>query len=305
MRTQLSTGLLALSYGASLGSAHSYVSNINIDKLMYNGFHPPTPDDGPLTIGWSTTAFDQGYVNQTGYTNGEIICHRDGSNAHAHALVAAGDHIHIQWNGWPMSHKGPVLDYLASCGKNQPCEEVDKNDLRFFKISEYGLIDGANNTLGPGGLWATDLLIANNNSWIVEIPPQIQPGFYVLRTEIISLHNASNAIGAQNYPQCLNIRITGTGTILPEGTLGKDLYSPDEPSVHLDIYQGLSTYKIPGPTLMSGVKEGTVPLSHPVPTGTGAVYTGTETTPVATHPPTVTASSVASTLMPRLSASKR
>ncbi|KAI0103904.1 lytic polysaccharide monooxygenase [Nemania sp. FL0031] len=275
-------GLLALAYGASLGIAHSYVSNINVDRLMYDGFHPPTPDLNPLAIGWYTAAFDQGYVNQTGFTTEEIICHRGSRNANAHALIQAGDRIHVQWNGWPISHKGPVMDYLASCGENQPCEKVDKNDLRFFKISELGLLDGANTTFGPGGLWATDLLIVNNNSWIVEIPPQIKPGFYVLRTEIIALHNASNAIGSQNYPQCLNIRIAGSGTVLPSGTLGRELYDPDEPSVHLDIYNGtLSTYRIPGPTVVSGVKAGTIPpLSHPLPTGPGATYVGTATTPV-------------------------
>ncbi|KAI0430787.1 glycosyl hydrolase family 61-domain-containing protein [Xylaria sp. FL1042] len=277
-------GLLALAYGTRLGLAHSFVSNINIDRLMYDGFHPPTPDSDPLAVGWSTTAFDQGYVNQTGFTTEEIICHRGSRNANAHALVSAGDRIHVQWNGWPMSHKGPVMDYLASCGENQTCEKVDKNELSFFKISELGLLNGTNTTAGPGGLWATDLLIANNNSWIVEIPSQIKPGFYVLRTEIIALHNASNEIGSQNYPQCLNIRIAGNGTVLPGGTPGKKLYSPDDPSVHLDIYDGLSTYKIPGPAVMSGVKAETIPpLSHPVPTGAGAIYTGTATTPVITQ----------------------
>ncbi|KAI1307075.1 lytic polysaccharide monooxygenase [Xylaria venustula] len=285
MSTYHFTSLVVLAYGASLSVSHGFVSNINIDRLMYDGFHPPTPNADPLAVGWSTTAFDQGYVNQTGFTTEEIICHRGSENANAHALVSAGDRIHIQWNGWPMSHKGPVMDYLASCGGNQTCEKVDKNDLNFFKISELGLLDGKNITAGPGGLWATDLLIANNNSWIVEIPQQIKPGFYVLRTEIIALHNASNEIGSQNYPQCLNIAIVGNGTVLPSGTPGKKLYDPNDPSVHLNIYEGLSTYKIPGPAVMSGVKADTIPpLSHPVPTGPGAIYTGTATTPAITTP---------------------
>ncbi|KAI0533003.1 glycosyl hydrolase family 61-domain-containing protein [Xylaria digitata] len=292
--------LLASAYGASLCVAHSFVSNINIDRLYYDGFHPPTPDSYPLAVGWSTTAFDHGYVNQTGFTTEEIICHRGSKNANAHALVSAGDRIHVQWNGWPMSHKGPIIDYLASCGENQPCENMDKNDLNFFKISELGLLNASNTTAGPGGLWATDLLIANNNSWIVEIPPQIKPGFYVLRTEIIALHNASNAIGSQNYPQCVNIRIAGNGTVLPSGIPGKKLYEPDEPSVHLDIYEELSTYKIPGPTVMSGVEAGTIPpLSHPLPTGPGATYIGTETTPIATRIATRVLGVVFSTLTAR------
>ncbi|KAF2963031.1 hypothetical protein GQX73_g10538 [Xylaria multiplex] len=292
--------LLTSAYGASLCVAHSFVSNINIDRLMYDGFHPTAPDSYPLAIGWSTTAFDHGYVNQTGFATEEIICHRGSHNANAHALVSAGDRIHVQWNGWPMSHKGPIMDYLASCGNNQPCEKVDKNDLNFFKISELGLLDASNTTAGPGGLWATDLLIANNNSWIVEIPPHIKPGFYVLRTEIIALHNASNSIGSQNYPQCVNIRIEGNGTVLPSGTPGKKLYEPDEPSVHLDIYEDLSTYKIPGPAVMSGVEAGKIPpLSHPLPTGPGVTYIGIETTPVATRAATGELGAVLSTLTDR------
>ncbi|KAI1188025.1 glycosyl hydrolase family 61-domain-containing protein [Nemania serpens] len=283
---------LTFAYSVSLGAAHSFIPNINVNRLMYDGFHPLTPNFSPMPVGWSTTAFDQGYVNQTGYTTEEIICHRGARNAKAHALVKAGDHIHVQWNGWPMSHKGPMIDYLASCGENKPCEEVDKNDLNFFKISELGLLDGANDTAGPGGLWATDLLIANNNSWIVEIPPQMKQGFYVLRSEIIALHNASNEIGCQNYPQCLNIYIAGDGAFLPTGTPGKKLYDPEDPSVHLDIYDGLSTYKIPGPPVASGLATGTIPpLSHPMPTGTGGIYTGTQTAAV-----TVKVTSVASML---------
>ncbi|KAI0152751.1 lytic polysaccharide monooxygenase [Xylariaceae sp. FL1272] len=277
--SRLSLAVVACS--SSFCAAHSFISNINIDRLFYDGFSPATSSPDPLAVGWSTTAVDQGYVNQTGYTTDEIICHRGSANARAHALVKAGDRIQLQWHGWPQSHKGPVMDYLASCGENKPCETVDKNDLRFFKIDEMGLINGTNATVGgPGGLWASDLLIANNNSWVVEIPSEIKPGFYVLRTEIIALHNASNALGAQNYPQCINLRIAGNGNLLPSGTLGKELYSPEDPSVHLDIYKGLSTYKIPGPTPISVAT--TVPLSHPVPTSDGPVYTGTATTPVTT-----------------------
>ncbi|KAI1170078.1 glycosyl hydrolase family 61-domain-containing protein [Nemania sp. FL0916] len=291
--------LLALAYAASLCAAHSYVPNLNVDRLMYDGFRPTSPGSNPLAIGWSTTAYDQGYVNQTGYTTDEIICHRGSQNAQAHGLVNAGDRLHVQWNGWPMSHKGPLIDYLASCGENTPCEEVNKEDLQFFKISELGLIDGANDTAGPGGYWATDLLIANNNSWIVQIPPQIKPGYYVLRTEIIALHNASVSIGGQNYPQCLNIQIAGSGTVLPSGTPGMKLYDPKDPSMHLDIYEGLTTYKIPGPPVMSGVKAGTIPpLSHPLPTGPAPTYIGTTTTPLPAGA-TVTAASPTITSTPR------
>ncbi|KAI1820688.1 lytic polysaccharide monooxygenase [Xylaria intraflava] len=292
MQTISYLGWLCFAYHVSLGDAHGFISNINVNRLFYNGWNPSLPDADPLSIGWSNSVFDQSFVNPKGYTTPDIICQRNGKSAHAHALISAGDHVQIQWNGWPIDHKGPVMNYLASCGENQPCEDVDKNDLRFFKISELGLIDGADTTTGPGGLWASDLLIANNHSWILEIPPMIKPGFYVLRSEIIALHTASVDRGAQNYPQCFNIRIEGQGTVLPSGIPGTELYDPEDPSVHLNIYEGVSTYKIPGPTVMSGVTAETIPpLSHPMPTGAGPIYTGTETTPVATAAQATTTSS--------------
>ncbi|KAI2615823.1 glycoside hydrolase family 61 protein [Hypomontagnella submonticulosa] len=262
--------------GPVLVSAHGFISNVNIGGLSYDGFRPTEPNAHPFAIGWSTTAFDQGYVNQTGYRTEEIICHRDAKNAKGHAPIAAGGIVHLQWNGWPQSHKGPVMDYLAPCGES--CETVDKNTLRFFKINQVGLVDGSQ----APGLWGSDQLIANNNSWMVELPRRIQPGFYILRHEIIALHNASREIGAQNYPQCINLQITGGGTDVPSGVLGKELYSPDDPSMHLDIAAGVSAYKIPGPAPVSGIVTAT--LSHPVPTGSGTPLTGTEA--VATPTPT-------------------
>jgi hypothetical protein len=95
-------------------------------------------------------------------------------------------------------------------------------------------------------------LIANNNSWSVTIPTDIAPGNYVLRHEIIALHSAGESNGAQNYPQCVNLEISGTGTATPSGTLGTALYSEADPGILFDIYASLSTYDIPGPTLYSG-----------------------------------------------------
>ena len=102
----------------------------------------------------------------------------------------------MDWNGWPESHHGPVIDYLAPCS-NGDCTTVDKTSLKFFKIAEAGLIS---DTTAPGS-WASDQLIANNNSWSITIPAKIAPGPYVLRHEMIALHSANNANGAQNYPQ--------------------------------------------------------------------------------------------------------
>jgi hypothetical protein len=125
---------------------------------------------------------------------------------------------------------------------------VDKTTLEFFKIDGVGLVD---DTTVPGS-WASDTLIANNNSWTVTIPLDIAPGNYVLRHEIIALHSAYSVDGAQNYPQCVNLEVTGSGTATPSGVLGTALYTETDPGIDINIYQSLSTYIVPGPTLYSG-----------------------------------------------------
>ena len=147
------------------------------------------------------------------YGSSDIICHENATNAKGHAAVAAGEKINIQWTTWPSSHHGPVISYLADCGDS--CETVDKTTLEFFKIDGVGLVDDTD----VPGTWGDDQLIANNNSWLVEIPPTLKAGYYVLRHEIIALHSAEEEDGAQNYPQCFNLQVTGSGTAHPSGVL--------------------------------------------------------------------------------------
>ncbi|KAL1971557.1 hypothetical protein VTN31DRAFT_2178 [Thermomyces dupontii] len=239
--------LLALLAGITRTSAHGYVSNIVVNGVYYRGWLPgedPYNPDPPIGVGWETPNLGNGFVTPEEASTDAIICHKEAKPARGHATVKAGDKIYIQWQPipWPESHHGPVLDYLAAC--NGDCETVDKTSLRFFKISNKGLIDGSS----PPGYWADDQLIENGNGWLVQIPEDIKPGNYVLRHEIIALHAAGNPNGAQLYPQCFNLHITGSGTVEPQGIPATELYSPDDPGILINIYQPLTTYEVPGPT---------------------------------------------------------
>ncbi|KAJ4317184.1 hypothetical protein N0V84_007488 [Fusarium piperis] len=242
--------ILSALAGAIGVAAHGHVNNIVINGASYAGydvFSLPYSTNPPVVVGWSTTATDNGFVAPDAFGTADIICHKDAKNAKGHAKVAAGDSIFLQWDTWPESHKGPVLDYLASCGASG-CETVDKETLKFFKISEKGLIDGSSSP----GKYAADELITNSNGWMVKVPENIKPGFYVLRHEIIALHSGGQENGAQNYPQCFNLEVTGSGTEQPEGTLGTQLYKADDEGILFNIYTQLSTYPIPGPKLIAG-----------------------------------------------------
>ena len=160
------------------------------------------------------------------------------------------------------------IDYLANC--NGPCEKVDKTTLEFFKIDGVGLVS---DNPSPG-TWASDELISNNQSWVVKIPETLAAGNYVLRHEIIALHSAEEAGGAQFYPHCVNLAITGTGTSKPSGTLGTALYKESDPGVLVNIYTSLASYDVPGPSPIAGA----VAISsqyQPSITANGVVETGT------------------------------
>uniref|UniRef100_UPI0021825AFC cPMO2 n=1 Tax=compost metagenome TaxID=702656 RepID=UPI0021825AFC len=228
---------------------HGFVSGIVADGSYYGGYNTdeyPYMSNPPNVIAWSTTATNCGFTNGTGYQSPDIICHSNASNGSNTAVVAAGSSIQFQWTVWPASHHGPLITYLAPCGGN--CATVDKTTLDFTKIAAVGLVNG----VSPPGVWADDSMIADNNTAVVVIPASYAPGNYVLRHEIIALHVAGNNNGAQNYPQCFNIQITGGGSAQGSGVAGTSLYKNTDPGIKFNIYSDLSGgYPIPGPALFA------------------------------------------------------
>jgi cellulase len=240
--------LLALVAGASVVSAHGYVSQWNVGGQTFDGFNQQWQSDPSQLddfIAWSTTASDNGFVEPSAYGSPDIICHRGAANGKLNtATVAAGGKVIATWNTWPDSHHGPIIDYLAPA--SDPTT-VDKASLSWIKIQESGLQSGSN-----PGVWATDNLLANNLAHEITIPADLKPGNYVLRHEIIALHSANQANGAQNYPQCVNIQVTGSGSQLPAGTVGTSLYKADEAGILFNLYTSFTSYTMPGPALAFG-----------------------------------------------------
>jgi cellulase len=90
---------------------------------------------------------------------------------------------------------------------------------------------------------------SKGNAWTVTIPENLAPGNYVLRHEILALHSAGQANGAQFYPQCINLEVTGSGSATPDGVAGTSLYTAEDPGVLFNLYGEFSEYPIPGPAL--------------------------------------------------------
>ena len=224
--------------------------NRQINYSPHQWGHPATP-------GWEIPKDqDNGFIDVSGYQNPDIICHVGATPGRSSITVAAGDSIGLQWTSWPESHHGNMVNYLANC--NGECEKADKTQLRFNKLSEEGLkhpnpnipvgkqIDGTTT-----GFWAGDQLIADGDLTWFQVPEWLAAGNYVLRHELMALHNAMpQGSGIQHIPQCINLIVTGGGSdSLDSGTLGTDLYRADQPGVVVNIFANPGEYTVPGPEL--------------------------------------------------------
>lgn len=72
----------------------------------------------------------------------------------------------------------------------------------------------------------------------VRVPQGLKPGHYLIRAEMIGLHEGEVSYvqnprrGAQFYPDCVQIEVTGNGTVeLPKGVGFPGAYSYDDPGV--------------------------------------------------------------------------
>lgn len=170
------------------------------------------------------------------------------------------------------SHKGPIMVYISKASSNG-------EGAVWTKIYEDGLTNGK---------WAVDKFIANKGAITIDMP-NIEPGDYLIRPEIIALHEGNREKGAQFYNGCGQIKVTGSGTAALPAT-GVDMtkvYSATDPGVLFNIYGGATSYPIPGPKVWNGASSGGNSGSSP------ATPTKPAASPVASPKPTNTQGSSA------------
>jgi len=242
------SSILAFAALVSTAYGHGLVQSFIADGVWYQGYILDYYYDKvnkvpyPIVAGWYEEALDLGFVSPTTYqTSSDINCNKNALPADTTATVKAGGSVTFQWTTWPHTY-GPVLTYIASCPGN--CSLVDKTTLKWIKIDQSGYDTTT-------AIWASQALINNNSTWTTKVPSKIAPGNYVFRHEIIALHGGATLDGAQNYPNCINIAITGGGSDKPTGTLGTALYKDTDPGIHFNPYTTITSYPFPGPTLYS------------------------------------------------------
>jgi cellulase len=221
----------------------------------------------------------------TDLSSTDLVCNVNGGiKAPSFVTVAPGDLVSFEWyhntrndDIIDSTHKGPIITYIADYTEDNGAEAI------WTKIAE----DGYDSTTSK---WAVESLISGGGKWDVTLPSSLAAGKYLLRQEIIALHEANNAYndgtgrGAQFYPSCAQIEVTGSGTAVPPQDFDFNTgYTTADPGIVFNVYNSFTSYEIPGPEVWDGSSSDSG--SDPVPSAPAATSTApaaTSTAPAAT-----------------------
>ncbi|KAF2840105.1 lytic polysaccharide monooxygenase [Patellaria atrata CBS 101060] len=235
---------------ATLVAAHGWVDNATIGGQYYQPYQDPYMSPAPQRV--SREVQGNGPVEDVtlpdlqcgGWSAGGVP--GPSKPAALHANAKAGETVNLKWTLWPDSHKGPTITYMARCPDTGCNNWQPGTSAVWFKIQEEGR-SGTSNT------WATSPLeIAGNAGVNYKIPSCLKPGYYLVRHEIIALHGAWAPSGAQFYPNCHQLQVSGSGTTVPKSNLAAfpGTYKATDPGISYDMYNA-NPYTIPGPPVFS------------------------------------------------------
>ncbi|KAL6305717.1 glycosyl hydrolase family 61-domain-containing protein [Sparassis latifolia] len=259
-------------------SAHGYVGSVSIGGTVYAG-SMPGHDQGTSPIRTVSTISPV-----KGATNPDLNCGMDAQLAGIDAPAAPGSNITIQWVGgatgdskWP-HNTGPLMTYMASC--DDSCTSFNGSSAGFFKVDQLGQL--------PSGSGWYQADISQGDSYTFTLPADIAPGAYLIRHEIISLQLANSEGGAEFYPACIQVKISGSGTGTPQSTVTfPGAYSDTDAGILTpNVYNPGFVYDFPGPAIsnLAASAQGISPAL-----GAGTFASGTGSTPAATPSGTASA----------------
>jgi cellulase len=148
------------------------------------------------------------------------------------------------------AHYGPVMVYLSSVTSASTAD----GSTPFFKIYEDTWAPASSTSQGSDDYWGTKDLNTNCGKLDIPIPKDLAAGEYLLRAEAVALHAAGGVGGAQFYVTCFQIKVDGEGGLKPEGVNFPGAYAAADPGIQINIYQHLTEYVAPGPSVIA---EGT------------------------------------------------
>ncbi|KAF2113310.1 cel1 protein precursor [Lophiotrema nucula] len=255
MKMKFSTTFTVAASLLSTATAHGGVDIYTVGTTAYQGWSPYNSASGQKSIQRQYSTYDPMLIKDLTTVN--IRCNNAGVLGTGQlGSVAAGATIKTHWKQW--THRpAAVMIYMAPC-PSAGCDSWDGTGKVWFKIAHTGLISGTQNN----GTWAGDQ-ITDTLEWTVKVPATLAPGQYLIRHELLALHQANNP---QFYPECAQFTLTGSGTASPPSSYLVSFpgaYSGTDPGIAFNIdsdaAKTATTYPIPGPAVWDGSSSGPAP----------------------------------------------
>ncbi|KAI1179880.1 fungal cellulose binding domain-containing protein [Nemania sp. FL0916] len=194
----------------------------------------------------------------TNVGSNDIRCNVGGSKGvGAKCPVKAGSTVTVEMHAQPGdrscgseaiggAHYGPVNVYLS---KVTDASTAD-GSAPWYKI--FADSWGSKGSVGDADNWGTNDLNACCGKMDVPIPADTPSGDYLLRAEVIALHTAGSAGGAQFYMSCYQITVAGGSGSVPAGVSLPGAFKASDPGIQVNIHAKMSSYANPGPAVISG-----------------------------------------------------
>ncbi|KAK9472871.1 glycoside hydrolase, partial [Dipodascopsis tothii] len=233
--------LAAVATLAAQAAAHGYISNL---------WNPTVNPEGYCIRPYEDVVVRKEPV--TDRSSAEMTCgHLPGAADAADTAtcaVTAGDDIALQWTVMYSGHLGVVIVYMAELSS------AGDGDA-WWKVYYDGYHPAEDH-------WATTTLWDDGGMLWMTVPDYLPTGDYLIRGEVISLHNASYVDGAQFFINCLQVHVeNGSDDTVDVADIPKvaipGYYTSSTPGLHVDIWiDDLSDYPVIGPALYTpGVAE--------------------------------------------------
>jgi hypothetical protein len=185
------------------------------------------------------------------------------------ANVTAGSTVQFTWTAgpsqkWPHRY-GSVMLYAYRCPNNDARTCKPPTGAEWVLIDALGFdpkpneVPAGSNPARTG--WYQDRIRAGLPVSF-KVPKNLQNGDYLFRHEIIALHVAMDR-GAEYYPSCTQVRVTG-GSNASLRSQGADFakfpgeYNPNHPGLRINVFNNnlnAKNYKMPGPAKFVGTNQ--------------------------------------------------
>ncbi|KAJ1303501.1 hypothetical protein OPQ81_011687 [Rhizoctonia solani] len=225
--------------------AHGYVKKIEI--LGSDSFNGPKPGVTGANKSPIRGIADQSPVKDL--QSKDLICGPGATPGSVVASAKPGDTLVYSWanavaeDGNWIHDTGPMMTYFAQVPAGQTADTFTGEGAKWFKTDEVGK---------KNNKWVQASLMSGA-TFKTKIPETVPNGDYLVRHEIIALHNAENKDGVEFYPSCFQVRIknsnAGNATVIANPTLSfPGAYTANDPGLLVNVFAQAadgSEYKFP------------------------------------------------------------